>query len=103
MGERDYRIRLGHRDRIRVQFLTERGQVKDFVLQYEAEIAGRWHAVVRYDLAHGFLHRDRLDPRGELSRKDPVIHGTLGQAMTEAIRDLKASFHQYRQWYKGRL
>ena len=101
--KRSYFILLTHQDRIRVQFTRDKGVIVDFVVQYEAEIQDRWHPVVRYDLAHGFLHRDRLDPQGELTRKEPVPYGSLSDAMTEAIRDLKVNWPEYRRWYKERL
>jgi hypothetical protein len=96
-------IVLTHEDRIRVQFALEAGVVVDFVVQYEAEIQDQWRVILRYDLAHGFLHRDRPDPLGELTRKEPVPYGTLAGAMTEAIREIKTNWSEYRRWYEGRL
>ena len=103
MTHHDYFIMLAREDRIRVRFGVETGVVIDFVVQYEAEIRSQWRCVVRYDLAHGFLHRDRPDPLGELTIKEPVAHGTLAEAMTEAIREIKANWPDYRRWYEGRL
>jgi hypothetical protein len=43
-------------DRLRVCFVTEKGKVTDIiVIQYEAEIEGKWLPLVRYDRAHGYL------------------------------------------------
>ncbi len=103
MAGRRYFIALTHEDRIRVRFTLDAGAVIDFVVQYEAEIEEQWYAGVRYDLAHGFLHRDRLDPQGELTSKEPVPYGTLAGAMTEAIREIKANWPEYRRWYEERM
>lgn len=44
------------RDRLRVHFVTERGEVKSIlVIQHEAYVDRKWHAIVRYDEAHGFF------------------------------------------------
>ena len=64
MGERfwiqDFETGL---DRLRVRFTIERGQVKSIiVIQYEAYIDGKWHAIVRFEEAHGFFHRDIMSP-----------------------------------------
>lgn len=103
MTDHTYRIVLTYEDRIRVRFTLDRGTVINFVVQYEAEIVDRWHAIVRYDLAHGFLHRDRPDPQGTRTSKEPVSYGTLAGAMTEAVREIKAHWPEYRRWYTERL
>jgi hypothetical protein len=41
-------------DRVRVEADIERGRVRQFVVQYEAPIRGKWRASVRYDTAHGY-------------------------------------------------
>ena len=71
MNEKEFYIYLGNKltDRIRVKFEKEKGMINDLVLQYEALINGKWHAIVRYDCAHGFFHRDLLKPNGEKEKK----------------------------------
>ena len=39
------------------------------VLQYEAIINEKWVAIVRYDCAHGFFHRDLINPNGDKEKK----------------------------------
>lgn len=52
-------------DRLRVHFVTERGRVIAIVvIQYEAYIDGEWRAIVRFDEAHGYFHRDVMSPEG---------------------------------------
>ena len=48
----------------RQKLAAEKRQVKRFVVQYEAYIEGKWRAIVRYDTAHGYFHRDILYPDG---------------------------------------
>lgn len=103
MTEHGYFTELTSEDRIRIRFALDRGMVTDFVVQYEAMIAGRWYPVVRYDMAHGYLHRDRPDPRGRLTTKEAIPYGTLAAAMTEAIREIKNNWPDYRRWFEERL
>lgn len=51
-------------NQLRARIATERGQVIEFMMQYETWINGEWRPVVRCDSAHGQAHRDLLDPRG---------------------------------------
>jgi hypothetical protein len=51
-------ISIDGNDRLRIRIATEKGQVANIMVQYEANIAGVWREIVRYDCAHGFLHRD---------------------------------------------
>ena len=103
MTEHRYFIHLSFEDRIRVRFALEGGVVVDFVVQYETVSEDQWRPVVRYDLAHGYLHRDRPDPRGDLTTKEAMPYGTLATAMTEAIREIKVNWPEYRRWFEERM
>jgi hypothetical protein len=52
--------------------------------------------VVRYDTAHGFVHRDLLDKKGR-AVKTPVFNQDLNEALTFAENDLKANWLSYRK------
>lgn len=69
------------------------------VIQYEAEIAGRWIGVVRYDMAHGFLHRDIMRPDGT-QEKSKVTYRTLAEAVTESLNFIEAHWEFYRRIYE---
>ncbi|MBI2180810.1 MAG: hypothetical protein HYU31_08330 [Deltaproteobacteria bacterium] len=64
MNEIEYVFPLsaGLEDRLRVRAAKIRGRIVSFVVQYEAFIEGQWKAVVRYDTAHRFAHKDILHP-----------------------------------------
>ncbi len=66
MNEKEFFIYLGsaNKDRIRTRFKKDKGKILDIVIQYEAMLVGKWVAIVRYDCAHGFFHRDILHPNG---------------------------------------
>jgi len=63
------RDRNQFKDRIRVRFEKDKGEILDLVIRYEAMIYGKWAAIVRYDCAHGFFHRDLLHPNGDKEKK----------------------------------
>jgi hypothetical protein len=93
-------------DRLRYVLTTDRGQVIDFLLQYETEVGGHFRPVVRYDTAHGALHRDTMDPQGRQLAKQPVSLGpgmSLHQALADAVADLRGSWSQYRAQFFRQL
>ncbi len=99
--DRDYFIFLGFdgTNRIRVRIISENGNIKDFVCQYEALIDDLWTAIIRYDCAHGQpFHRDVILPNGR-KEKEFVETETLKFALDYAIQDLKNRW----AWYKERF
>jgi hypothetical protein len=53
--------------------------------------------IVRYDCAHGFLHRDVMLPKGK-TEKQPLSIANLSDALQYAEQDIKDRW----QWYKER-
>ena len=89
-------------DRLRVKATKNKGGIVNFVVQYEALIQGRWRAIVRYDNAHRFAHRDILHPGGAVD-KQPLNFSSLNLAFTFAIQDLKSLWRWYRYGYEKEL
>ena len=89
-------------NRLRVRMLTEKGDLQDIMFQYETFIAGEWRAIVRYDCAHGFFHRDVLLPNGD-KEKQSIVIDTLKRASQYAEQDLKDRWEWYRDRYIKRL
>jgi len=88
---------FGH-DRLRVRLKIEKGQLIDVVYQYEAFINGKWIPIVRYDCAHGFFHRDILNPNGDKEKQEIAIDN-LKSASKYAEQDLRDRW----EWYKDRF
>jgi len=84
-------------DRLRVNYRTDKGEMIDFVIQYETFLNGKWKAVVRYDCAHGFFHRDEIFPTGE-KEKTPIDINNFDSAALYAEQDLRDRW----KWYKER-
>jgi len=92
---------LTHQDRLRVKFLVERGKViRIDLVQYEAEIRGQWWSVVRYDMAHGFLHRDVMRPDRTVAEKQAIPYNELGEALTMALSELHRQWSFYRRQFE---
>ena len=89
-------------NRIRVRLLTENGNLKDIMFQYESSIANEWTAIVRYDCAHGFFHRDVLLPNGN-SEKQIIAINSLKEASQYAEQDLKDRWKRYHERYIKQL
>ena len=84
-------------DRLRVKLKTEKGELVDVVYQYEAYIENEWRQIVRYDCAHGFFHRDIINPNGT-KEKNAIAIDNLKSASLYAEQDLKDRW----EWYKER-
>ena len=97
-----YQLSPDLQDRLRVRALKSRGGIVSFVVQYEAFIRGKWRAVVRYDTAHRFAHRDVLHPDGSVA-KQPLNFQSLNLAFTFAVQDLKSLWRWYRYGYEKEL
>jgi hypothetical protein len=85
-------------NRLRVRLITENGELIDVMYQYEANINDEWRAIVRYDCAHGFFHRDVIMPNGDKEKKSIEIDN-LKTASKYAEQDLKDRW----EWYKERF
>ena len=97
-----YQLATDLQDRLRVKATKNRGRIVSFVVQYEAFIHGRWRAIVRYDTAHRFAHRDILHPDGSVE-KQPLNFPGLNLAFTFAVQDLKSLWRWYRYGYEKEL
>ncbi len=86
-------------NRLRVYAGKEKGQIFQFVVQYEALIFGDWKPIVRYDTAHGFAHKDIIKANGEII-KQPLFFETYNLAFTYATIDLKANWKKYKEDFK---
>lgn len=83
----------------RVRFIKQRGRIIEFAVQIECLIQGEWHAVIRYDTAHGFAHRDVLRPDGT-EEKMALPFSSFNEALTFALLDLKTNWQAYRERYE---
>ena len=88
-------LRIGPCDRYRHLHIQQGKKIVFFRVQYETRIERQWHAVVRYDTAHGFAHRDLMNIHGEI-RKTPLFNQDYNDALTFAESDLKSNWRFYK-------
>lgn len=85
-------------ERLRMEFVTDKGKVKDLVVQYESLLNNEWIAIVRYDCSHGFFHRDTMKKNG-VRRKKEVKVSNLNEALNYALADIKINWESYKDNY----
>ncbi len=73
-----------------------------FTVQLEIQHQGTWQAVVRYDNAHRFCHRDTLHPDGTQD-KTPLFLGNPNVTFTAAIEELRANWKAHRDRFLGEI
>ncbi len=70
-------------------------KIRDFIVQLEVDTGSdQWIAVVRYDLAHGYFHRDLIYANGK-REKQKIVTGGINEATINAIDDLKQNLEIY--------
>lgn len=85
-----------------MRITVENGKVVDIVVQYETMINGKWFAIVQYDCAHGFLHRDVIHPNGD-KEKQVIEFDNLEMALIYAEQDFKDRWEFYKSRYLKQL
>ncbi len=100
MKETDYVFLLNFDARYRVKFEVDKGRIVLFVVQLEFLRADSWVAVVRYDTAHGFAHRDRYKADGSVSHHEGLPVTEFKDALTHAIRDIKLNWEEWIRQYQ---
>jgi len=105
MGEREFMIYLDPEQRLnryRHYHVWEHGSIVEFRIQYEALIEGKWHAIVRYDSAHGKPHKDTLHPDG-LQTKEWLTFYSNAEVLTIGQRDIMENWPAYRARYEREM
>lgn len=73
-------------------FRLRGGMIKSFVVQAEIRVIDKgqkkWNPVVRYDCAHGFVHRDLIKRNGQKT-KEKLASQNLKSAIQIAIEEMK--------------
>jgi hypothetical protein len=98
MARKEYFRQIDERTRLRVFVLTERGQVRRFVVQLEVFHVNTWTPVCRYDTSHGFAHQDILQPDGTAD-KIRIVARDFNEALDMAFADLLTNWERYVERY----
>lgn len=95
--DREFILPLDLNARMRASHHVEKGQVEAFSVQLEIFVGERWKAVVRYDTAHDFAHRDLYAKDGR-QLKTP-LGMDFNQARTFAQKDILENWQEYRRMF----
>ena len=95
MPRKSYLVWLDERTYVEVEFVTVKGRIVSFVVRLMRIEGDQIFGVVRYDTAHGMPHRDILDRKGRLLRKDWLAEMTFDQALNHAKKDLFSNYEKY--------
>ncbi|MDP2975252.1 MAG: hypothetical protein Q8N45_03460 [Anaerolineales bacterium] len=89
-------------DRYRHFHVLDKRTIKEFTIQYEAEIDGEWREIVRYDTAHGPPHKDVLHPDITES-KEEFLYYTNAEVLTFGQNDIRKNWKKYREQYEKEM
>ena len=84
---------------LRVRFDVDHGEVLSFAVQLESWIDSKWIAIVRYDTAHGFAHRDKMHSRKGTEKVEIPVRN-YKEGLNFAIDDMEANWRDYRRRYE---
>ncbi|MCL4479595.1 MAG: hypothetical protein M1381_10965 [Deltaproteobacteria bacterium] len=102
MNKKSYVFMLTNTDRKRHEHIKEKGKIIGFVVQYEMLYKDKWVPVIRYDTAHGFVHKDLINPDG--SKEKIFIGGAdLNEVMNIADKDINENWEKYKDRYLRRI
>ncbi len=93
---------LSDKDRKRHEHMIEKGEVTGFVVQYETLFDDKWVPIVRYDTAHGYAHKDLMNPDGS---KEKIFLGEadFNEVLTLADIDINENWERYKERYIRRI
>ena len=94
MAKKSFLRPLGDEVRLRFMIETQKGIVKDFLVQLEVLYLGAWRACIRYNYAHGRPHIDFLYADGR-RRKRWLSDVDLSRLIDTAQKDLSENFDMY--------
>lgn len=93
---------LTPQDQVTYIYKIENGKYIEVTnVSYEIKIENKWMTIVRYDSAHGYLHRHM---RISLDNSDDTTGGEVEQGsphdwLTIAVADIRKSFLEYRRQF----
>ena len=100
MPKRYFKIELGKGIECHVYFETLNGLVISYVVKLLVWIGTEYYEVIRFDSAHGYPHKDILDPAGSVVRKVWFQLLDNQQGLDLAIKDMKDNYELYIERFK---
>jgi len=95
MSEKEYLILLDIDVRKRHYHRIEAGVIKEFVVQLEVKIGDEWRAVIRYDCAHEYSHKDCYNIKGQCKKIN--LYLDYEDAINMADDDINENWEIYKE------
>ncbi len=95
MRDVEYVNRISPTDRYRHWRRSEKGRVLKFTVQFETLLEGQWRPVVRYDTAHGYVHKDLIHPH-QRQGKIFIVAQSFNEGLTLAEEDIRRNWMKYK-------
>lgn len=92
----EYITPLGTDGRRRTRHVRVGRNIIEFIVQYEVRLKDEWYPIVRYDMVHGFAHKDILSLKGKV-KKEALPFSEWNLALTFAEKDLRENWMKYRE------
>lgn len=99
MSEKRYVIPLSDVDRMIIRQDRVGHTIRDFSVQLDLLINGRWRVAIRFDSAHGRPHRHIFYPNG-FKYREFMANEDNNEAFTQAQAIVKKSFQEIHERYK---
>jgi len=87
---------------VRMKIQTDGKKVTDILVQYDTFLDNKWTPIIRYDCAHGYFHKDVLNPKGN-KEKHTIVIQNLEDALLYAEQDIKDRWKFYKTRYVKKL
>ena len=88
--------------RLRCRYKRRGQRILEYTVQLEVRYLGHWQAVVRFDNAHGFCHRDEIHPDGT-ETKTPTFVGDANETFTRAIQEVQTHWESHRNRFLAEI
>jgi hypothetical protein len=98
----EYIIPLTNDTRLRHIHIHWKNKVINFTVQLEIFVKYKWQPIVRYDNAHGFVHKDVIHADGTQD-KIPLFISDFKEALSFSDKDLKANWRLYRKQFLSEI
>ncbi|MEI6874651.1 MAG: hypothetical protein WCL50_05920 [Spirochaetota bacterium] len=103
MPKHEFAWLLDDRTRVVVIFVNSGRAVVRFVVKLQYFKDGEWAEVSRYDVFHGYVHRDMIGKDAEKSRTIKFEFLDMKSGLDAAIVDFKANYRSYvERWLYGK-
>jgi len=93
----DRTVRFAPGEEADLKIVRKGGEFLSFGINYRTLLAGRWHNVIRYDTAHGCVHRHRFWKEGWFEEIENIGEVDLKKAFDGCFEDVIANWGNYKK------